>query len=168
MVSYGFHDQSTYLMLSFDTSLTPALAETVSNYVIIGPGGQRIKVASALYDPATNTVTLVPAERLSIHKSYRLTVNGEAPSGLTNLAGVLLDGSGTGKPDGNFVTSLTWRNLAGRANQLPTRGMVHAAARSAAAMEASRRLDHANAHTAAVDHLLARASVHVPGRHARR
>jgi parallel beta-helix repeat protein len=165
---YGFHDQSTYLMLSFDSSLTPALAETVSNYVIIGPGGHRMKVASAIYDPATNTVTLVPAERLSIHKSYRLTVNGEAPSGLTNLAGLLLDGSATGQPDGNFVTSLTWRSLAGRAKQLPTLGMVHAAARAAAAVEASRQLDHANAQAAAVDHLLARVSVHVRGGHARR
>jgi large repetitive protein len=165
---YGFHDQSTFLMLSFDSSLTPSLAETVSNYVIIGPGGHRIKVTSAIYDAATDTVTLVPAERINIHKTYRLTVNGESPSGLTNQAGLLLDGSGTGKPDGNFVASLTWRNLAGRATQLPTLGMVHAAAREAAAMEASRQLDHANAHAAAVDHLLARASVHVRGGHARR
>jgi hypothetical protein len=133
-----------------------------------GPGGHRIKVTSAIYDPATNMVTLVPAERLNIHRSYRPTVNGEAPSGLTDLAGLLLDGSATGQPDGNFVTSLTWRNLAGRAKQLPTLGMARAVARAAAAVEAARHLDHANAYAAAVDHLLARASVHVRGRHARR
>lgn len=123
---------------------------------------------SVLLDSATDAVTLVPAERLNIRRRYRLSVKTAASSGPKNLAGVLPRGAGSGGPRSEYVTSITWRNLAGRATQLPTLGMVRTAARAAAAVEASRQLDHANAHAAAVDHLLARASVHVPGRHARR
>jgi hypothetical protein len=127
VLRYGFHAQSTFLFISFNGALDPNSARNVSNYQIVGPGGHDIKVKRAAYDPATHTVTLQPARRLNLHQSYRLTINGTAASGMASAAGSLLDGAGNGKPGSNYVTSLTWRNLAGRANRLPTRGLFHAA-----------------------------------------
>ena len=127
VLRYGFHDQSTFLVISFDSALAAAAAENVLNYKIVGPAGRPIKVESAVYDAATNTVMLRPAGRLNIHRSYRLTINGTADPGLTNPAGTLLDGAGNGQPGSNYVTTLTWRNLAGRANQRPA--VIAAAAR---------------------------------------
>ena len=69
-------------------------------------------------------MTLVPAERLNFHWKYSLTVNGATPAGLTNLSGVPLDGSGKGHVGSNYVTSITWRNLVGRASKLPTYYLV--------------------------------------------
>ena len=127
VLRYGFHWQPTYLLVNFNGPLDPTSAQNPSNYQILGPSGHRITVVSAIYDSATHTVTLVPAERLNIHRRYRLTVNGTAPFGLTNPSGELLDGAGNGHPGSNYVTSVTWRNLAGRASKLPTLGLVHAA-----------------------------------------
>jgi hypothetical protein len=131
------------------------------NYQILGPGGQRITVVSAVYDSATDTVTLVPAERLNIHRRYRLTVNGTAPAGLTNPSGVLLDGAGNGQPGSDHVTSITSRNLAGRAGKLPTLGLVDAARSRADSVQRLPHRPEAKLHTAAVDHLLATGSLHV-------
>src|SRR5208283_2478833 len=75
----------------------------------------------------TETVTLVPAERLNIHWKYTLTVNGASPAGLTNPSGVPLDGAGSGHVGTNYVASVTWRNLVGRASKLPTYALVHKA-----------------------------------------
>ena len=56
-------------------------------------------------------MTLHPKERISIHHAYELTVDGTAPHGLTNTLGQLLDGADAGRPDSDYRTSLTWRNL---------------------------------------------------------
>jgi hypothetical protein len=107
----------------------------------------------------------VPAERLNIHWRYRLTVDGAAPAGLTNPSWVLMDGAGNGHAGSNYVTSITWRNLAGRASKLPTRGLIHAAGpRAAAKVQATPHLVQATLHKAAVDHLLATTALHVPVR----
>ena len=84
-----------------------------------GPNGNRIRVKSAIYNSATDSVTLSLGQQLVLRKTYRLTVNGTAPSGLTNPEGLLLDGAGTGVPGSNFVTTITQNNLAGSANQRP-------------------------------------------------
>jgi hypothetical protein len=129
---YGYHMQPTYLVINVDGPLSSSPAENVSNYKIVGPGGGQIKVGSAIYDAATNTVTLVPASRLNLHWKYHLTINGTTASGLTNPDGLLLDGAGTGEPGSNYVTTLAWENLAGKASQLPTRGLLHSGGAQAA------------------------------------
>ena len=131
-------------------------------------------------------MTLVPAERLSIHWKYSLTVNSAAPSGLTNPSGVPLDGSGKGHVGSNYVTSIIWRNLAGRASKLPTYAWFTGhpstaehhpyvtAARQGGGAEAVKVVaaqhvkvvaaQHAKValHAAAVDHLLVTKAVHLP------
>jgi hypothetical protein len=56
-------------------------------------------------------VTLHPKERISIHHTFELVVDGTAPSGLTNTDGQLLDGADKGEPDSDYRAQLTWRNL---------------------------------------------------------
>ncbi len=167
---YGFHWQPTYLLLNFNGPLDPTSAQNPSNYQVLGPGGHRITVVSAIYDPATQTVTLVPAERLNIHWKYSLTVNGAAPSGLTNPSGVPLDGSGKGQVGSNYVTSITRRNLVGKASKLPTYYLVHKAPPRPSitltspqqAKVAVPKYTKVALHAAAVDHLLVTKSLQVP------
>jgi hypothetical protein len=108
---FGIHMMPTTVVVSFDEALDAATAQAVENYSIVGPGGRRIAVSSATYNAATATVTLHPAQRISIHHSYKLVINGTGPSGVRDMSGRLLDGAGTGHPDSNYVTTLTWRNL---------------------------------------------------------
>ncbi len=158
---YGFHAQATYLVINFSTALGATAAGNPLNYRIVGHSGRRIAVTSAIYDPATHTVTLVPAERLNIHRRYRLTINGAVPTGLTNEQGVPIDGANNGTAGSSYTASITWRNLAGRASQLPTLDLVRAERSLAANAQTSLRRAEAKLHTAAVDHLLSTASVHV-------
>ena len=105
--------QATYLLLEFNGPLDPVHAQNPLNYRIVGPGGRDIRVAAAIYDPVTYAVTLVPSERVNIHRRYSLTINGTGPSGLMNPSGTLLDGARNGKPGSDYVTSLTWSSWGG-------------------------------------------------------
>jgi hypothetical protein len=164
---YGVHAEPTYLVINFNGPLDPSPAENTSNYRIVGPGGQRIGVISAIYDSETDSVTLTPAVRLNLGTSYRLTVNGTAPSGLRSREGLLLDGAGTGQPGSDFVTLITSRNLAGSASQLPTLGLINAASLLMAPAQASPHPNPATLQKAAVDVLLATESLHVTRRRPR-
>ena len=126
---FGFHAQPTSLVINFNGPLDPSPAQKVSNYRIVAPNGHRITVRSAIYNSASDSVTLILAQQLVLRKTYRLTINGTAPSGLTNPEGLLLDGAGTGQPGSNFVTTITKSNLAGSASQRPTAAIVKAKAR---------------------------------------
>jgi trimeric autotransporter adhesin len=119
---FGFHEQPTILVLSFNEPLDPARAQSASNYQIVtlggrGRGGSHIgqvtPVARAIYDPLNSTVILLPAKRLDLHNLYRLTVNGAPPNGLTDSHENPLDGSGNHQPGSNFVTVISGKTFAG-------------------------------------------------------
>ncbi|MFI5454980.1 MAG: beta strand repeat-containing protein [Isosphaerales bacterium] len=111
VLRYGYHMMPTTVVLTFDQALNAITAQDDENYRIIGPAGRVIGIKSAVYDPAALTVTLHPRQRINIHHAYKLIVDGTAPRGLTNTLGQLLDGVGDGRPDSNYRTSLTWRNV---------------------------------------------------------
>ena len=115
LVRFGFHVQQTSLVLTFSTALNPTPAQNVNNYQIVTEDGTVIPVTSAVYDPTTLTVTLIPAQLLTLTAIYQLTVNGTTPSGLTSATGVLLDGAGNGTPGTNFVRMFSGGILAGPA-----------------------------------------------------
>jgi uncharacterized repeat protein (TIGR01451 family) len=117
---FGFHRAHTTLVLGFDSALDQARAQDVTNYRIVGQGPDRkfgtrddfvIPVASAVYDAATNQVTLSPRDRLNIHRPYRLIVNGVGPTGLSNALGGLLDGRAQGRPGSDYQTTITRADL---------------------------------------------------------
>ena len=111
MQRYGYHMLPTTVVLTFDQALDAVTAQDVNDYRIIGPAGRIIAVKSAMYNPAALTVTLRPKQRINIHHRYTLVVDGTAPGGVTNSRGVLLDGTNSGHPDGDYRAPLTWRNL---------------------------------------------------------
>jgi hypothetical protein len=113
MQRFGFHEQPTTLVLTFDRPLDPARAQNVSSYRIIALRGLRrsIAIKSAVYDAATRTVTVSPARRLNVHFRFRLTVLGTGLTGLADASGVLLDGRSSGDPGSNFVADVTIQDL---------------------------------------------------------
>jgi uncharacterized repeat protein (TIGR01451 family) len=108
---FGFHLMQTTLVLTFNKPLDPATAQKASNYQITGPSGRKIAIESAVYDPATLTVTIHPHERISIHRKYGFTVWGNKAGELSDTSGRLLDGVNSGRSATDYVTALTWRNL---------------------------------------------------------
>ena len=108
---FGYHWQPTTLQVFFSAPLDTASAEDANDYRIVGPDHRSIAVLSATYDPASQSVTLVPAERLNLHVTYHLTVIGGGMNGVTDAAGHPLDGAGNGQPGTDSVTTLTARNL---------------------------------------------------------
>jgi hypothetical protein len=70
------------------------------------------------------TVTLVPAHRLDIHNTYRLTVDGAAQSGVRGATELLLDGKGDGNPGSDYEAPITWRTLAGPAPGFAARALA--------------------------------------------
>jgi hypothetical protein len=114
---FGIHAQPTFIVITFNSTLDPVPAENPANYVIVGPGKHHIKVKSARYNPMTDSVSLALVQRLNLHKTYVLTINGTPPSGLKNPAGLFLDGAGNGQPGSNYLTMLTSSDLAGSASQ---------------------------------------------------
>ena len=107
----GFHARPTRIVLTFNEALDPARAADLANYRLTGPQGGAIPVRSATYDPALLTVTLRPARRLNLHRVFELVVNGLAPTGLTEVAGNLLDGDADAQLGGNFITRIDRNSL---------------------------------------------------------
>jgi hypothetical protein len=108
---YGYHMMPTSLALTFDQALDAVTAQDAKDYHIIGPAGRTIAIKKAVYDPADLAVTLYPVDRVNLHKTYKLIVDGTSPHGLTNTSGQLLDGADRGSADSNYDGLLTWRNL---------------------------------------------------------
>ncbi len=128
VLRYGFHEQPTYLVIAFDSAIDAKSVENVANYQIAGLGGSRTRVWSASYNTAAHVVTLRMAKRLTLRQIYTLTINAMGSTGLRNLAGVPLDGMGTGEPGTDYVTSITESDLAGSAGQRPKAIVVRARA----------------------------------------
>jgi hypothetical protein len=81
VIRFGVHHQQTQLVVSFTGTVDPTLANNPNNYVIIAPTGARIPVVSATFDPATNSVTLIPARRLNAHYHFVLELTLPCPGG---------------------------------------------------------------------------------------
>ena len=83
--------------LTFDEAMDQARASDVSNYHLFltnGSNGQSpITIVAAIYDPSTDSVTLVPAGSLPNNRFYRVVVNGSFGAALTDVAGNILSGS---------------------------------------------------------------------------
>lgn len=112
VLRYGIHRMPTVLSLIFDRAVDRATAENLANYSIRDALGREHHLASAMYDPASFTVTLRPVNRLNLHLRYKLTVDGADPGGVTDEGGRLLDGDGDGRAGGDFVTFIRRENLA--------------------------------------------------------
>ena len=113
---FGEHLQPTTLVLTFNEPLAAIPAQNVNNYLILPEGprgrvGRPIPVRSAAYVPDAFEVILTSGSRLNLHRAYKLVLNSNATTGLT-------DGSGT--PFGHNVTIVINRStFAGPASAGP-------------------------------------------------
>jgi hypothetical protein len=122
---YCVHAQPTSFVISFNGPLDAASAEDSANYHVVGPlpvGRLRRHidpVLAAHYDSSSETVTLLLRRRLNVHFRDQLTFLGATSSGVSNPAGVRLDGAGTSGSATDFVATITRANLAGPARNRP-------------------------------------------------
>ncbi len=93
----GYHTEPTTLILGFNVPLNPTSADNPNAYTIVGPGGQRITILSAVYDRGSKTVTLHPSAQLNLHLTYQLIVSGTGSTALLDVQGSALDGLGNGR-----------------------------------------------------------------------
>ena len=108
---FGIHMQPTVLVVTFNEALDPASAVNLNNYQITDPAGGSVRIRSAVFNAATNTVTLRPMDRINLHHTYHLKLIGTGPGGIRNTQGELLDGADAGSADGDYTGTLTWRNV---------------------------------------------------------
>jgi hypothetical protein len=102
----GIAPRPTTLVLGFDRPLDPASAQDASHYRLVDPGGRALALASASYDPGTQTLTLRPRRPLGLFRRYALTL-----SGLVGASGLALDGDGDGHPGGDAALAVTRASL---------------------------------------------------------
>jgi hypothetical protein len=89
----GVHHQRTELVVSFDGTVDPTKADNPSDYSVITPSGKTIPIKSASFDPATNSVTLIPARRLNVHHDFRLSLEIPCPNEETSETVIIPFGS---------------------------------------------------------------------------
>lgn len=104
--------QITAVVVSYSSPMDVASVQNVNNYRLLrvarprSPLGQPIPVASATYDPASRSVTLVPGASMLTNQTFRLTVVGRPPSGVRDTHGRFLSGNATGRSGSDFVIVL--------------------------------------------------------------
>jgi hypothetical protein len=107
---YGIHMQPTVVVVTFNDPLDPTSAVNLNSYRITDSSGRQVRIASAVFDAETNSVTLRTASRINLHHTYHFTVMGTGQNAVRNTQGILLDGANTGSPGSNYAGTLTWRN----------------------------------------------------------
>ena len=83
---FGIHQQPTQIVVTFNGTLDPAEAENVNNYHVftLGPNGKftvPVPIASAVYNPANDSVTLTLAHSYNVHHLAEIMVTNPCPGG---------------------------------------------------------------------------------------
>jgi hypothetical protein len=109
----GFHSQPTMLVLSLGETVDPGSAQNLHNYRLVALAGSHrtIRIKSAIYDAATQTVILRPVHRLNLHNLFRLTVEGPGTSGMTGASDPSPDSPTEGDPPSSFETVISAADL---------------------------------------------------------
>ncbi len=94
--------QPATIVITYSAEMNPGSVQDVNSYILKGPGGRTVAIASATYNPATNAVTLRTRRRLSFQTYYRLEILGQGPLAVRNTQGVALDGMRTGTAGDNY------------------------------------------------------------------
>ena len=65
---------------------------------------------SAIYNAASDTVTLHASRSLKVGQLYQLTLEGSGPAGLASMSGVMLDATLQDSEGSNYATILSRQN----------------------------------------------------------
>jgi hypothetical protein len=107
--SVAHHKTSPVVVIAFTAPLSATAAANLASYTLqtVAQGkahkSKGIALARSLYNPATNTVTLVTRSKLILQPPVQLQINA---SNLTDALGRPLDGNDDGQPGANFVVTL--------------------------------------------------------------
>ncbi len=102
----------TEIVVDFSGPANAAQADDVATYRLTTANGKGsftaknspvLKLRSAVFNPANDTVTITPKKAFALTKAVELTINGTAPSGLQDSTGQLIDGAGNGTAGSNAV-----------------------------------------------------------------
>ena len=81
----------------------PTTVQNAANYTVTQTfkqrgviGGKAVALASAVYDPTTNAVTLTIVGKAAFLTGGKIIVNAQSPGGITDTQGAFLDGTGQG------------------------------------------------------------------------
>lgn len=110
----GFGNQPTRLVLTFNRAMNAATVQDLRNYLLyqVGPNGfpgnrlQPIPIASAVYDPTHQTLTLTTRPRLTLGGYYLLTVSGLGTHPVVDVNGDPLTGTGTSGKPGDYIAMI--------------------------------------------------------------
>ena len=70
----GVHHQHTKLVVTLSGPVDTTKADNPDNYSVMTRSGKTIPIKSATFNPATNSVTLVPERRLNVHYHFDLSL----------------------------------------------------------------------------------------------
>ncbi len=102
----------TEIVVDFSGPVNAAQADNVATYRLTTANGKGsftaknspvLKLRSAVFNPANDTVTITPKKAFALTKAVELTIKGTAPSGLQDSTGQLIDGAGNGAAGSNAV-----------------------------------------------------------------
>jgi hypothetical protein len=106
----------TEIVVDLSGPVNAAQADNVATYELTAANGKGsftgrnspvVRLRSAAFNPANDTVTLTLRKAFALTKPVELTVNGTAPAGLQDTSGQLIDGNGDGVAGGNAVIRIT-------------------------------------------------------------
>jgi hypothetical protein len=111
-VAAGKHKTSLAIVVQFTGALNPAAAGNLAGYSLVSAGKDKtfgtkddkpVPLASATYNPAANTVTLIPRKPLVLSPPLQLHLIAQT---LTDMLGRPLDRNHDGQPGGDFTATL--------------------------------------------------------------
>jgi hypothetical protein len=108
----------TSIVVTFNADMDATRARNVNNYRIQASGQGLVRVGSVTYDAGSRSVTIHPVHRINIHYPFTLTINGQAPDGLTDASGNFLDGAGNGQSGTNYQANVVWYGAGTRVTPL--------------------------------------------------
>ena len=102
----GGSESISDITLTFSAPLNSVAATNPANYQLENLArGTTVAIASITYDPASFSVTLVPASPLPSNQYDQVQVVGTGATGICDLAGNLLSGNGSGVAGSNYLAS---------------------------------------------------------------
>jgi hypothetical protein len=125
----GWSGAISSLTLGFSAPLDPSYATNPAGYRLVDPStGRALAIASISYDPSSFSVTVVPQAAIASGHYDEIQVLGTGAGAIRDLAGNLLDGTGTGAPGSDYAVlfaqgkRLSYRDSRGNTVDLRLKG----------------------------------------------
>ena len=120
-VRYGFHQQATILVVTYDKPMNPATASNTKNYLVLDSShgtAHTVPISRVSYNAQSHQATLRVARHIYLFRPWRLVIRGE----VTDMSGVSLLSDGVAGH--GFATQMDSRSLGGPAWDAPQASRV--------------------------------------------